>query len=805
MSALRQDLRYAVRGLAKARGFAAVAILTLAFALGASSAIFSVVNAILLQPLPYHDGERLVRVTTGSLSQGTSGFEWSWLNYGDVRDWSQTLTGLAIYNRSSSFFYEGAEPERRFGASVSREMFDVLQVHPLLGRPFNEADDHEGAGSVLAISSRLWKERFGGDPHVIGKAVRFGSSGKSRTIVAVLPPEADYPPSENATDFWIPIYPGLGPNARTNRDLVYMNVLGRMKPGVTIEKVQAEMTVLAKRLATADPVNRDLALEAKTLHETMVGNVKPALLILLGAVAVVLLIGCANVANLLLARAAARQREIAIRTAMGATRARIVTQLLVESVLLSLLAGVCGLLLAAWGIDALVALAPSDIPRLDQIALDGRVLAFTFLLSVLTGILFGLAPALAASKSNLVETLKEGSRGSTEGRKRNRVRSALIVAEISLSIVLLAGTGLLLRSFMRLSNIDAGYASGDRMTMALSARASAYDTDEKIAQFYQRLLETVTQIPGVESAAAASDIPLSGGENAFNFHIEGTPLAAPGSAPGAVTVVATPGYFQTMGIPILKGRAFTRDDRAGAPPVMIVSHAFAGRYLHDREPIGTRIMVLGTTWEVAGIAGDVRYWQLGQAPKPLFYFPHGQQPLGSMVVVVHAQNASSIGNALRGAVKSLDPEQPILDMDSLQHIRASSISTRRFSVALLGLLAALALSLAAVGIYSVMSYSVAQRTSEIGIRMALGADAHDVFHLIVGQAVRLVAIGGVVGVVVALLATRVLRSLLYEVTPSDPLTFAAIVLLISGTALVASYVPARRAAKVDPLQAIRYD
>ena len=803
------DLRYSLRTLLKQRGFTAVAVLTLAIALASNTAIFSVVNAILLRPLPFANPERLVNLDAYSHIDGGTVGVYSYPNYRDLREQTKALEHVVTFTRGRAFLMEGDEPELINGIDVTANLVPMLGVRPRLGRFFSEAEDKEGAPLVMAISHELWQRKFNGDPNIVGRAVRFGTAGKLRTVVGVMPPGFRFPADEGARDYYAPFHEDVGPGL-TQRDSIWMSVVGKIRPGVTLEQVAADLKTISSRLETAYPnENAGLVFRAQPMHEVIVRDVRPALLMLFGAVAVVLLIGCANVANLLLARATARHKEISIRAAIGASPWRITMQLLVESVVLSLMAGAIGLLLASWGIDALMAVAPDDIPRLETVSLDGRVLLFTTLLSIFTGIAFGLVPAISASRPNLTEALKEGTRGSTEG-KRNRLRSILVVSAVAMSLMLLAGAGLLLRSFIHVTGIDPGYDHRNAIALDLSPRTLAYPDEAKAAAFQQRLAEALRALPGVQNAAAVDALPLTPNETVFSFQIVGRPDYAPGKTPSAKTVTVTPGFFGAMRIPLLKGRDFTDGDKQGAPGAVIVNESWARQLFPNEEVLGKRIRLNRPSdpediAEVVGVVGDVRWRSLTEDAPSTMFMPLAQRPRRFMSYVVRAPHAESLASTLRAVVRRLDPQQPIVRIQTLAGNRTDSLATRRFNLILLAVLAIVALVLAAVGIFSVMSYSVTQRTSEIGIRMALGAEARDVFRLIVGNAVKLVVIGAAIGVAGSLLSTRALSSLLYGVKPADPWTFAGIVVVIAGTALLASYIPARRAAKVDPLVAIRYD
>jgi putative ABC transport system permease protein len=799
------DLKYAVRGLLKARAFAAVAILTLAIALGANTAIYSVVSAILLRPLPFADPQEIISVR-GSHSLHPE-LAFSLPSYKDVREQAKSFEHFAGYRATDAFLYGGSEPERLSGALVTANLFPLLRVQPHLGRTFTEREDAEGQPSQILISHDLWQRRFGGDRRIIGRPIRLGA--EPDVVIGVMPRGFKFPvESTESTDFWAPLQQqALG---RT-RGAGWITAIARLRDGASVEQANAELKTILARMTAQFPANyTGVTFTARPLHSILVAGVRPALLVLVAAVGVVLLIGCANVANLLLARAAVRHREISIRAAVGATRMRIVGQLLVESVLLSMLAGAVGLLLAAWGVDALVALAPPDIPRLEAVTLDSGVLVFALVLSVATGIVFGLAPALSASKTNLVEALKEGSRGSTEGRRRNRIRNALVIAEIALSVILLAGAGLLLRSFVRLSGIDPGYDYRNAMTAEVTIRQAAFPTAESVVQYYRRAFDELRRIPGVTMVGGATHLPLSD-ETTLSYNIPGRPPFAPGKHPSASMIWVSPNYFETMRMPILRGRSITDQDVLNKPPAIVVSESLVQQHFAGEDPIGRQLELDipledgGGIRTIVGVVRDVRFTSLAEAPRPAFYVPVLQAPTGWFQFVVRAPNAAALGTSVRTALRRVDHEQPILAVRTLEEMRSASLGNRRFMLVLVAMLASLALILAAVGIYSIMSYTVAQRTSEIGIRMSLGAEPRDIFRLILGHSVRLVAIGLGLGIAIALATTRIMTTLLYGVTPTDPLTFVSICAMIGAVAVVASYLPATRATRVDPLVAIRYD
>jgi putative ABC transport system permease protein len=805
------DLRYSFRTLAKQRGFTAVAVLTLAIALAANTAIFSVVNAILLRPLPFASPEQMLNLTAVNRLDGSNYPVYSYPNYRDLRAQTKTLEQVVAFTRGRSFLMEGTEPELMSGIDVTANLPDMIGVQPQLGRFFNAKEDQPNGAKVMVISHGLWQRKFNGDRGIIGRAVRVGTAGDVYTIIGVMPPKFRFPVDEPERDYFTAFHVDLDQRSMEARDQIWISVAGKMRPGVTLAQTNAEIDTISHRLEKQYPeANAAVAFKATSMHEDMVRDIRPALLMLFGAVAVVLLIGCANVANLLLARATARHKEISIRAAIGASPWRITTQLLVESVVLSLLAGACGLLLASWGIDALLAFAPPEIPRLDTISLDGKVLLFTTLLSVLTGICFGLAPAISASRPNLTEALKEGTRGSTEG-KRNRLRSVLVVSAVAMSLMLLAGAGLLLRSFIHVTGIDAGYDHRNAIALDIAPRALGYKSDEQIFAFHEQLLEKLRALPGVQNVGAVDALPLSPNESVWSFSIVGRPPAPPGRGPSAKSVLTTPGFFDTMHIALLRGRDLTINDRVNTPKITVVNEAFVREFFPNEDPVGRKIALDRSDGtqdqvEIVGVVHDVRWRSLTEDAPSTMFMPFFQRPGRRFLsIVVRAPGAESLGSTLRAVVRQIDPQQPIINIGTLAVARTESLATRRFNMLLLSVLAIVALVLAAVGIFSVMNYAVTQRTTEIGIRMALGAEKRDVFKLIVGHAARLVVIGAAIGVAGALMSSRAIGTLLYGVKPADPWTFAAIVAVIAGTALLASYLPARRAAKVDPLVAIRYD
>jgi putative ABC transport system permease protein len=812
MRTLWQDVRYGFRTLSKNPGFTAVAVLALALGIGANSAIFSVVNAVLLNPLPFPEEGQLLRLGEGTRGQPLAERgSFSFPDYRDVRAQARTLAHVAAYLNSGAILTgAGLEEEQVHGADVTPEYFAVLGVQPELGRVLSDDDNHPNADAVV-IGHSLWQRRFGGRRDIVGQQLKLGSS--TMTVVGVMPEGFQYPFRGYRQDFWEPLDDRPDP-AREQRDNRGFNIIARMKPGVTVAQANAELDTISRRLEQQYPDSNTTVLVAgASMHDDVTRDVRPALLILLGAVAFVLLIACANVANLMLARATARHREIAVRTALGASRWRIVRQLLVESLLLALAGGAGGLLLAVWGAAVLVAASPADIPRVEQVGLDARVVVFTLLVSALTGVAFGLVPALQASKTDLTGALKEGGRGTTEGFRRNRARSLLVVAEVALSLVLLIGAGLLIRSFVRLMQTDPGFDPDRVVTLDIPLSRQRYDTPEKQAAFFDRLVERARQLPGVEAVGLVNNLPLSHNVDILTFNIAGRPPATPGAEPSANDTVVSPGYFEAMKIPLREGRMFSAQDGPDTPRVMLVSQALARKYFAGQNSVGQRLVVdydppLGNvTYEIVGVVGDARRTSLEAAAEPEFYVLNDQLPQRRLNLVVRtsAANPASMTAALRGALAELDKNQTVWQTRTLDQLVSASVAGRRFNMALLGVFAFVALALAALGIYGVMSYSVTRRTHEVGVRMALGASRGDVLRLIVGQGMVLALAGVVVGLAAAFAVTRVLAGLLYGVTATDPLTYAGLALLLAAIAFVSCYLPARRATKVDPMVALRYE
>ncbi|MCA1818147.1 MAG: ABC transporter permease [Acidobacteria bacterium] len=804
---LGQDLRFGLRVLMKQPGFTAIAVVALALGVGANSAIFSVVNTVLLRPLPYQDPGRLVLVFEDNTKRGYPRDTPAPANYFDWRDQNRVFEAMAAMAEVSLNLSGDGEPERLDGHRVSASLFPILGVSPQLGRWFSAEEDQPGAGRVVVLSDALWRRRFGGDRGIVGKSITLNGAGFQ--VIGVMPAGFQFPSRED--QFWIPI--AFTQQQAARRGSHYLDVVARLRDGVTLAQARAEMTTIAARLQQQYPEeNTDVGAAVVPLQEQLVGKIKPALLVLLGAVGFVLLVACANVANLLLARAAARQKEIATRIALGASRLRLVRQLLTESVLLAAVGGGVGLLLAAWGVRALKAFIPDTISQAKEIAIDVRVLVFTLLVSLLTGLVFGLAPALQATRFNLNETLKEGGRDSASGSRGNRIRAALVVAEVAISLVLLVGAGLLVNSFMRLRGVDPGFRPANLLTMRVVPSPQKYPDLARHTAFYTELLRRVEALPGVRSASVASQIPLIAQGDSEGLLFEGRPDPPAGEPNIVATRVVSPHYFETMGIRLLRGRAFTDRDRADSPSVAVISETMARRYWPGEDPLNKRFSFgrarTDEDWvTVVGVANDVRQFGLDAEVKPQVYIAYPQIDgfYPRYLIVSTSVEPHGVASAVRGAVWEVDRDQPVSDVLTMEEVLGESIARQRFSTLLLGVFAGVALLLAAVGIYGVMSYAVAQRTHEIGIRMALGAQTRDVLKLAVGQGLKLVLVGVAIGIVASLALTRLMASLLYGVSATDPVTFAAITLVLVGVAALASYIPARRATKVDPLVALRYE
>jgi putative ABC transport system permease protein len=804
------DLRYAGRALRRYPGFAAVVILTLALGIGANAAIFSVVDAVVLRPLPYDRDGRLVAVWGNLHKPGLEEIPGSAAEFVDYRERNRVFDAIAAYDTRGVNLTGFEQPERVPAAVTTASLFSILGESPALGRSFVAADEQPGRNHVVIVSHSLWQRRLGGDPNVIGRTIAV--DGTNMDIVGVMRAGFTFP--DDVNELWQPLAFTAEDISDDQRGSHSYTIIGRLKPGVTVTRARAGMKTLGEQMgAEHRTVYRSgFSASVRPLHDELVGNVGPALFVLLAAVGVVLVIACANVANLLLARAAARQKEIAIRAALGAGRMRIMRQLLTESVLLGLCGGALGLLLAVWGVHGLVALAPPSIPRLNEIGVDGRVVSLTSLVSMLTGVLFGLVPALHASRHDVHETLKDGTRTSADGGTRGRVRRALVISEVALSLVLLIAAGLLINSFARVQDVHPGFNPDHVLTARLALPSSKYTTLEQGQRFAGDLLARLAQTHGVVAAAAINAVPFSGRGGDRSFFVEGRPVAPGEPSPDEQVRFATAGYFTAMQIPMVRGREFTERDVDTAVHVAVANDAFARKYWPNENAIGKRVQFQQETtnrYEIVGVAGNVRHRALDATEKPELYVPIFQPLFEGFrmppmdLVVRTASDPALFAPALREIVTALDRDQPISDIKTMDQRIGQSLASRRFNMLLLGLFAALALVLAAVGIYGVVAYTVTERTHEIGVRLALGAQPRDVLAMLVGQGMTLAAAGAVIGIVIAIALTRAMTGLLFGVSATDPVTFGVITAVLALVALFACYLPARRATGVNPVTALR--
>jgi putative ABC transport system permease protein len=801
METLLKDIRYGFRTLLKTPGFTAAAVIALALGIGANTAIFSVVNAVLLRPLPFQQSDQLVMVWEKRAQLGRERNVVSPPDFNDWRAQNQVFEDMAAFSGQGFNLGASTQPERIQGAGVSPSLFSILRVQPLMGRAFQAEEDRPTSNPVVIIGSALWQRSFASDPEIVGKTIKLDE--KAYTVVGVMPADFVFP--DRRAEIWVPLT--LSPEDANNRGGHNLRVVARLKPGVTLQKARTEMDSITAQLEQQYKVNTGHRANVFSLYDEVVAGARPALLVLLGAVAFVLLIACANVANLLFARSSARQKEMAIRTALGARRSRIIRQLLTESVILAITGGTVGVLLALWGLDLLLAIGGDSIPRVKEIKLDSWVLGFSILISLATGLLFGLVPALQASKPDLNETLKEGGRSASGSIRRNRTRSFFVIAEVAICLVLLIGAGLMLRSFARLVNVSPGFNPDNLLSMNLALSGSRYGGAEQVTSFYQRALERLSSLPGVQSAAATSGLPMTGAFGSRYFGIEGRPPQPAGQGFNANVNLTTPGYFQTMNIPLIQGRDFDQRDVMKAPEVVIINQDMVRRYWPDEDPIGKRLAVGNGPWRtVVGVVGDVKQAGLDIETRPEMFWPYYQLPVPFSTFVVRTSgDPEAMTSGVRRAMQDIDEALPLYNIKPVNEVISESVAPRRFNMVLLSIFAGLALVLAAVGLYGVISYSVSQRTREIGIRMALGASHKSVLRLVVGQGMILALIGVGIGVIASFFLTKFMATLLFGVSATDPLTFVAISVLLTGVSIVASVIPARRAMKVDPMVALRYE
>ncbi len=803
------DFKFALRMLLKAPAFTSIAVLTLALGIGANSAIFSVVDTVLLRPLAFPQPERLVTIWGNTASAPQLRETDSFPDFFDYRDQSQSFSAMAAYSGAGTVLTGAGEAQELDGVATSGDFFGVLGVQPMLGRGFTVEEAKVGGPNVVVLSHGLWQRAFGSDPRIVGQEVTL--AGRVHTVLGVMPPGWKFPVAEERSDFVMPLEPLVAAEV-PQRGAHFLRLIGRLKPGVTVAQAQAEMEPIAARLRAQYPgTNLERGVKLIPLLEDIVGGVRPALLILLGAVALVLLIACANVANLLLARAAARSREIGIRAALGASRTRIVRQLLAESFLLALLGATGGLLLAWWGLDLLRAFGPQEVPRLGEIQIDAGVCGFTLGLAVLSTLAFGLVPALQVSRINLNESLQQGSKGSTGGLHSSRVRALLVISQVSLSLLLLAGAGLLIRSFFNLRTTDPGFEPARLLTLDQAIPRTKYAEPEKQRLFFERLMPKLAALPGVLAVGGANPLPFSGNDNNSSFRLASEPERGPGTHPDASNAAVMPGHFRAMKIPLRAGRDFELRDSHTAPHVALVNEAFVRRFLPNKRPIGERILRDqeggADALEIIGVVGDAKQTDLGAEVAPEFYQPFAQAPSRRVWLTFRTatENLTGLDAALRRIVHEQDADVFVGNLKPMEFLLSQNLAQPRFNMMLLGIFAGVAMILAAIGIYGVIAYSVTQRTREIGIRMALGAQRGEMLAMIMRQSLTVVAIGLGVGLVAAFGVTRLLSGLLYGVGANDFFTYAAVVFLLGGAALLASYIPARRAMKVDPIVALRYE
>ncbi len=803
MESVWRDIRFGARVLWNAPGFTAIALFALVLGIGANTAIFSVVNAVFLKPLPFRDPARLAMVWEYNPRIGRPNVA----NPQNLADWMKrghSFEDMAGFIESDMNLTGESHPERVIGSYVTLDFFPVLGVSPALGRNFRPSENVSSRDDTVILSNELWQRRYGSDPNIVGKQIRMGDH--SGTVVGVMPSDFRFPGSK--AELW-DLFP-LNPNApRRGR---FLTPIGRLKPGVTLEQAQAEMSVIARQLEREYPqFDTGWGVFVRSMREEFVGEIRTPLFVLLGAVGMVLLIACANVANLMLMRSSVRQREMAIRSSLGATRTRIVRQVLIEGSILGLVSGLFGFLVAIWAKDALLAMLPDSmsVAKVNSVTIDGRVLAFTFLISMGTALLFGLLPALRSSRPDLGDSLKEGGRGVYGSLRKNRLRAVLVAGEMAVALMLLIGSGLLIKSFIQLANVPPGFNPEHVLTMRMILASSRYKNGEEAVAGLTEMLNRIERTPGVAAAGSIHFLPLTGLGAGTGFRVDGKPIPKPGEEPSTLVSIVTPGYFAAMGVPLERGRVFNKGDVAGKPQVTVISQALAKQYFPNTNPIGQRLFVewgRQTPYEIVGVVADVRHQGLDKPAFPALYFPYKQEPNTLATIVVRTGiDPMSLARSVQDQIHSFDKDQAVADIQTMDQTVSQSVSRPRFQSVLLSSFAGLALLLAAIGVFGVISYSVAQRTHEIGIRMALGAEKRQVVKLVVGQAIVIAMLGVAGGLAGAFALTRYLRSLLFHVSTVDPLTFIALPLLLCLVAIAASYLPARRAGNVNPISALRYE
>ncbi len=809
MGTLLQDVRYAIRMLIKSPGFTVVALLTLALGIGANTAIFSIVNAIVFRPLPFSEPERLVGVWTRDLKRPGTQYPTSLPTFRDWEQQSHVFSGLAAY-AFNRFHVSGNEgPDETRGIFASTNFFQVMGVAPTLGRTLAPSDEHE---YVVVLSDALWRRRFNADPNAIGKKINLNS--ETFTIIGVMRPSFRFPtPDIELWSSMAPMY-NITTAGRSsigdwvnNRSLRGYRVIGRLQDHTSQDSAQAEMNAISQRLAQAYPDSESgTGVVLVPLRDQVVGTYRRPLITLLVAVSFILLIACANVANLMMTRMAAREREIGIRRAMGAGQWRLIRQMLTESILLGTLGGALGLVLATWGVQVLLGLTPKEVPRLESVSVDRGALLFTFLISIVTSVLFGLAPAWHARRVNLNESLREAARGLAGHARVKRLRSLLVVCEIALAVVLLIGSGLMLKSFQRLSDVNPGFEPENLLTMAVSLQFVRYQDPVRQIAFFDEALRRIRSLPGVVSAGACTSLPPNYIQQGTGFEIEGRANEAGTQPPSALYMPATPGYLEALGVPILRGRNVAESDTAQSQGVVVINQTLARQFFSQEDPLGRRMTIGGVLRTIIGVAGDAKYEGLGTPAGPQVYVPYAQSAYPGMRLVVRTTvEPTSLTSAIRTEIQAIDSEEGPTRIAPMTQLLAESLAQPRFNAFLTGLFAVLAFILAAIGIYGVINYDVTQRTSEIGIRMALGAQAGDILKLVLRQGLLLTLSGLVLGLVGAFALTRFLTQLLFEVHPVDPATYLIVALLLTVVAMIACLIPSRRAARVDPLEALRYE